>query len=325
MNEIIKITKLPKRSILYFDGIPMLLNDEVKVAQQDLITLDNPTGYKGLPYDFFKYKIVHNEVENKEVEVTINFETGPNILSITEIGKLIKEPQQTLWFDNYVAYDNSWDRISIEDVVGKGQWILGKRSDNVQIFPDEILQIGKTYMCYDIHNLLRFEATDEGGIDHYNILTFKKNTATETGDLSTMDIESLFLGIQRQITDSYSFIDKNGDYNLFFETEVHKSFESALANMIVNTNFLNQLTADPLNFLKITSIEGCNETITTLTFTAFDVPLSFLGKTTLSFHLFLKGNTAIAETIDVTLDKINSNPAFVDKANVTLTINTIAT
>ena len=323
MDRVIEITSLPKRSTLLFDGVPVELNQKIKVDQQSLITLQNSTGYKGIPFDFFNYKI-SNESQSKEATVTVAFPTN-GLLAITETGETVDQLDQVLWFDDYVAYDESWDRITIEEIQFNGRWILGKRSDGVQIHEDKLLEVGKTYMCYEIHNLLRFEVVEEGIVDHYAELYFRKGTQTNTGDLSLFDIQCMFLGIQKVISEPYYFLDENGDYNLLFETEIYKSFGMATANMSVDTSALSQLLNNPENYLKITSLEGVNQTITTMANIAFDALLNEKGRTTLFFHLFLKGGTAIEETIKSELVEINSNFLFVDPANVLLNINTLAT
>lgn len=292
---------LPTRTRLKMAGVDVVSGQGYNVAEEGNFTIENLTPFRGEPLDEFRFYAKDSEVvsQNKVVQpIVFKTEAG-----IPENYNLVRSMALygTFMFTDEIAYENFFDRIIIDSIEGKGQWVIDSESVNT----------GNSIFWYKLHNKLKFLADEDGAQENYSVLRFYfANAAGEVGPLNTVQIDTTSLAV---LTSDMLILEKNIPvYERGFSFDIEKQMVNKSFTLEV-TPSIADLGMDPQNEVRINYNESGEVVYLTNgldSFTAFNSNPN--GQMTFTVRIKSATPFTVGDKIQVTLTQIDANPALVD-------------
>lgn len=311
MPDFFIIKELPSdRSNILFDGFPVVLGQKYPMEDEDKITIENATAFKGIPFDSFKFQIETDGILSQNIATcTINFNTSD---AIPDAIDLIEDIIMTdiVVFSDIVPQNEGFDRILFSSILGKGSWEL----ESSQLQEDNVI------FYYELFEKLKFYPSDLGAEDNYAELKFyfqdnngnigpENSIKINTSSLAELSsgMEILSSGNNPEYVKEFSFsIEKQivgKDFEIEFETEI------------------SSLEADPLNKVTIEADGFLEEVDTNDVFLFPGNNPNENGIITFTVRTHLQSNFVSGDFIKIKLLSIDSNPLLVNTAKNELTFN----
>lgn len=310
MSKLIIITRLPLRANLFSREFAVVLNQKYKIEEANNFFIENATEFKAVPIDSFEFIAeVDGTVSQNSATCFINFETASGIPDLFELTH-DAEMSDTLIFTDYVTYQNTFDRILIDSVQGKGAWRI----------EGEKVKEGDVYFYYEIFEKMVFFAEDPGAQDNYSELNFFfSDVSGVKGVLNSFKINT---SSKAYLVSDQIFLDKSTD-----EIKI-KEFSFSIENQIVNKSFditvetnIASIALEPENGVYISNDLGSFETHTNGNSTISDVNPDQEGRIFFKGSLRSKTDFDSADFIKITLNEIDGDPNLVDLTKNILTFN----
>lgn len=296
---------------LFMEDEEIIVGQKYPLEKEQFFNVVKQVGFIGVPLDEFTYSMEINGIKSQNLAVIkLNYPadgTTPEQVTLTPEIVLNEE----VIFSDLVPADNSFDRIIINEVSGKGRWLIDNRD----------IVAGETIMYYQLADNLKFVASDTGGSATYNTMKFQFATHEK---VHTDENEIVFSLLSEAGIDSP---------DMYIETEeesgvVTKRFFFELSNQIVGTDFeisaevnIAKLEDDAENFVKF----EFNEAVETITTNDMHI-LSGTNDNSNGQLIFMVTVRVMdgfepGDKIEFTLTEIDGGTDYIDDDKNTLTFN----
>ena len=306
MAKFFQITKLPVRTNLKLNGLPIVLNSFYDLNEAGNLVIDNYLGIKGEPFDSFTYRIKEDDIISKNTgTVTINFETVKTEMPlIVDLQKTIYTGESFL-FDSVVLPQDRFDRIKIKSITGNRTW----KYNNSPIIA------GTMYMFYDLIGKLSFTANDIFVKNDYSVLEYETaNLALTHNQTNKIVVNTKSDGAEIYFVEYFLTIDGTQEIHNY-KISIIKAYPDSTYKLEIDPTLFTALGVDLDTKIELIKNNSILKTITTNVITYEDNVMDDSGTESLELKVTCSIPKTVDQSFQVKLLEVNAqasavNPAF---------------
>ena len=303
-----RISTLPALVVLNKNAVPVTLNQSYLIAEENELTLDNGSGYKGEFLDSFGFQVSEDDAiwsnegiyRIKELVNTNTQESANDVLAASENSNYNIETEALL------PINTSTDRIKITNITGYG----------TPKYNGSALNIGDEIFWHNF-GLLTFDTMDGGGLP-YAVISYQcgNHLGYNTGTTYTITINVSSLGeisfvsgyVTNDVDPSFPTYNRVTNVDSY---EITKGFIGKQAK--INVTIASPMFSDSANNKVLIKYNGI--TVTKTANETFDVfaTIDNNGKVDVNIeHLFIdvKGSTT-SSVVTMVVTEIDGSPSNV--------------